>query len=266
MKRIYTIGYTLFQREKSFDLKAMYKVLHSFGVTHLVDVRSVPFSKQYPSCNANNLRIAGKIFGIPYIHMPELGAKATYEQDVFSRASDIFFEDIFPIPKSNRPEQCELDANDEIIDFNKFRSDELFLGGLKRIEDAYNKRFTLALMCSEKNPIDCHRYFLISIKLEQKFGTWLEVSHIVCDYLGEITTNTNEMLHRQLADIILNKPEIKRLDILSSSLFGGKTVIDNYFGNNIEEKVDDFCDRYWNLMHGWKRTINDTNNNNCNYD
>lgn len=42
---IYTIGYTLFQRGSIFDLEGMYKTLHQFGVTHLVDVRSVPFSK-----------------------------------------------------------------------------------------------------------------------------------------------------------------------------------------------------------------------------
>lgn len=87
---IYTIGYTLFQRGSNFDLEGMYRTLHQFGVTHLVDVRSVPFSKQYPLCNEGSLRMAGKTYGIPYIHMPELGAKALPDQDVFSKASDIF--------------------------------------------------------------------------------------------------------------------------------------------------------------------------------
>lgn len=82
---IYTIGYTLFQRESIFDLEGMYKTLHQFGVTHLVDVRSVPFSKQYPLCNEGSLRMSGKTFGIPYIHMPELGAKALPDLDVFQK-------------------------------------------------------------------------------------------------------------------------------------------------------------------------------------
>lgn len=253
---IYTIGYTLFQRGSNFDLEGMYKTLHQFGVTHLVDVRSVPFSKQYPLCNEGSLKMAGKTYGIPYIHMPELGAKALPDQDVFSKASDIFFEDIFPIPKSNRPERTELNANDEIVDFTKFRNNELLLDGLKRIENAYDKGFTLALMCSEKNPIDCHRFFLVSKKIEQQFGTWLEVKHIVSNSIGEITTQTNSALNKMLADIILNKTEIKKLDILNSSLFGDQPVIENYYGNNREEKITDFCDRYWNLMHGWKKTYN----------
>lgn len=130
------------------------------------------------------------------------------------------------------------------------------MDGLKRIENAYDKGFTLALMCSEKNPIDCHRFFLVSKKIEQQFGTWLEVKHIVSNSIGEITTQTNSTLNKMLADIILNKTEIKKLDILNSSLFGDQPVIENYYGNNREEKITDFCDRYWNLMHGWKKTYN----------
>lgn len=162
---IYTIGYTLFQKGSNFDLEGMYKTLHQFGVTHLVDVRSVPFSKQYPLCNEGSLRMFGKTFGIPYIHMPELGAKALPNQDVFSKASDIFFEDIFPIPKSNRPERTELNAYDEIVDFTKFRNNELLLDGLKRIENAYDKGFTLALMCSEKILLIAIDTFLLVKKL-----------------------------------------------------------------------------------------------------
>ena len=111
--------------------------------------------------------------------MPEIGAKADSQQEVFSKASDIFFElEVFPIAKSYRPEKTELAGSDEIVDFNKFRHDEHFTSGLKRIEDAYDKDFTLCLMCSEKKPMDCHRYFLISKALEQRFGEWLEVRHI----------------------------------------------------------------------------------------
>ena len=28
--------------------------------------------------------------------------------------------------------------------------------------------------------------------------------------------------------------------------------IENYFGNTLEDKKNNFCDRYWNLLHGWK--------------
>lgn len=256
---IYTIGYTLFQNGDYYDVDALFKTLQQFNVTHLVDVRSVPYSKQYPQCNAENLKVLGRRYNIPYIHMPEVGAKVDSSQDVFSKAVDIFFDDIFPISKSNRPEKTELLANEEIVDFRKFRNSEYFKDGLKRIETAYDKGFVLALMCSEKNPVDCHRYFFISKALEQKYGEWLEVKHIVQNQEGHIDTKSNAVLACQLQESIFKKTEIAKLDILNPSMFE-PAKIDNYFGKTKQEKIEDFCDRYWNLMHGWKKYNNSLNN------
>ena len=71
-------------------------------------------------------------------------------------------------------------------------------------------------MCSEKRPIDCHRYFLISKKIEQKFGDWIDVEHIIQNQNGKIDTVSNENLDTQLSEIILNKSEIKKIDVLNS--------------------------------------------------
>ena len=47
-KYIYTVGYTLFQRGNTIDLNSLFDKLGEYDITFLVDVRSVPFSKQYP--------------------------------------------------------------------------------------------------------------------------------------------------------------------------------------------------------------------------
>jgi len=258
-KVIYTLGYTLFQDGTVIDIDKMFYTLKQLNVTHLVDVRTMPYSKQYPQCNADNLKVASKHFSVSYGHMPELGAKASPMQDVFSKASDIFYENIFPITKSNRPENTELFEYEEIVDFKKFRTDEYFLDGIKRIESAYDKNFTLALMCSEKKPIDCHRFFLISKKIEEKFAEWIEVLHITKNQSGEIETVYTENLNKELSEIVLNKTEIRKLDVLNSSIFE-PAKIENYFGDSIQDKTIDFCDRYWNLMHGWKMKTNNQNN------
>lgn len=258
--KLYTLGYTLFQNGNMIDIEKMLNTLKDFKVSHLVDVRSLPYSKQFPQCNADNLKLASKHFSISYGHMPELGAKASPMQDVFSKASDIFFEDIFPISKSNRPEKTELFDYEEIVDFQKFRNDEYFSEGIKRIEKAYENEYTIALMCSEKRPIDCHRFFFVSQKIEEKFGDWIEVLHITKNKNGEIETVSNENINTELSEVIFNKSEIKKLDVLNSSFFES-AKIENYFGNTLQDKKNDFCDRYWNLLHGWKLNKNNKNYN-----
>lgn len=253
-KYIYTVGYTLFQQNETIDIGNLFDTLKKYGIDFLIDVRSVPSSRHYPQCNADNLKIAGKNSGVEYMSMLELGAKAGDQQDVFSMASDIFFEkEVFPIAKSYRPEKTELHGSDEIVDFRKFRHDDLFAGGLKRIEDAYGKGFTLCLMCSEKNPMDCHRYFLISKALEQRFGDWLEVRHIIGKTDGSMGYISNRELDKQVEEFVCEKRQVLR------PMFKDD-VLKNYFGTNEQEKINDFCDRYWNLLHGWKR-FGDNNEN-----
>ncbi len=259
IKTIYTIGYTLFKSDKGIDVDQLFNTLRQYNVSYLIDVRSIPYSKQYPQCNADSLKFYGKLHSIPYAHMPELGAKASPTQDVFSRAVDIFDEDIYPISKSNRPEKTPLFAYEEIVDFRKFRNDEYFCGGIKRIETAYRKGFTLALMCSEKNPMTCHRYFLISKKLSQQYGDWLQVKHITQGPLGNAITTSNTELDKELAETVLNKMEIRKLDLFGSSFFESARI-DEYEGDTRIDKVNDFCDRYWNLMHGWKKNGGSINN------
>ena len=54
--------------------------------------------------------------------------------------------------------------------------------------------------------------------------------------------------------------EIIDLDIYSNR-WDCPNVLEDYFGNTQDEKIEDFCNRYWNLLHGWKKYNNINSNN-----
>lgn len=253
MRKIYTLGYTLFGSGDYLDTDQMFSVLKGLGVTHLIDVRSVPYSQYTKASNYDSLKSEAKNYDITYGHIPELGARAENDTEVFSIASEIFPEDrVFPIPKSKRPEKDqELYGYEEIVDFEKMRAEGHFLQGIKRIARAYEQGHTLALMCSEKYPHECHRYFLITRVLEGMYGDWLEVLHITgedatispsCDVLDAIGREVEEAL------------EAKGINCFQPELLG-EALIDRFEGVTLEEKRAVYCDRYWNLLHGWKRKV-----------
>lgn len=246
MKVIYTVGYTAFQSGHSVDTTAMCDVLHRLGVTHIVDVRTVPYSKMFPECNENRLRLLAKEKGLMYVHISQLGAKASVEQNVFSQAGEILDEDIYPISKSDRPNHQKLCSGDEIVDFDKFMVSPIFKLGLERICTAYSKGYTLALMCSEKRAIDCHRFFLISLALEDMYRDILSVRHVsFCE--GDVCLHSNEELKFGLMEEVCKRVKIKKL--LEPSLLYPPVV-----DMSDREAMWRFCYKYWNLLHGWSRS------------
>lgn len=233
MKYIYTVGYTIFNQNGNIDITEMFNTLRTFNIDFLIDIRSVPFSRTFPQCNANSMKmkLEAKKKGITYLHIPELGAQAD-GRDIFSRASEIFPENwIFPINKSYRPEKTPLESFELIVDFVKLRKDKTFLKGIKRIEHAYERDYVLCIMCAEKDPINCHRYFLVSKVLENKYSKWLEVKHIVKD-TNKYSTVSNQYLNQRIENII---------------------VSDNKMSSIKEDRIKDIADRYWNVFHGWKK-------------
>ena len=48
------------------------------------------------------------------------------------------------------------------LDFEMFARSEVFLSGFEKIKKSMQKGFVIALMCSEKDPIKCHRTILVA--------------------------------------------------------------------------------------------------------
>ena len=170
--RVFTIGHSVSPIEEFMDL------IKAFGINCIVDVRSIPYSKYAPQYNKDSLKEYLSRNQVRYLSMgKEFGA---------------------------RRDEKELYAREGYLDFNKVRLSKSFLQGVERIMQGLAKGFVIALMCTEKVPVDCHRTIMVAKGLHDK---GIEVAHI---------THDKKILEQQDIDrILLDKyfPERHQISI-----------------------------------------------------
>jgi len=143
MNKLFTIGHSTHTIDKFIFM------LQQHDIDTIVDVRSVPYSRFNPQYNQENLKAKLKANGICYVFMgQELGAKYEDESLLF---------------------------DDGKVDFKKVQISENFLKGIERLKKGTYKGYSISLMCSEKNPIECHRFGLVSEHLSKND---FEIAHI----------------------------------------------------------------------------------------
>jgi uncharacterized protein (DUF488 family) len=149
MSVVFTIGHS------NHSLERFLALLAGAGVEMVADVRSQPASRHFPHFGKAALAKALQDAGISYLFLGrELGGRPT-DASLFT---------------------------DGIADFERMAETQRFREGLKRVmADAIWVR--LALMCSEKEPLDCHRCLLVGRALA---AGGIEVRHILAD--GGIVT------------------------------------------------------------------------------
>lgn len=241
MSYLYTVGYRTFGSNSQELLDS----LHRLKVNVLLDVRSVPFSRKYSMFNKDTLGANAAKLGIQYIHVPELGAKAMPNWDVYSPAQDVWnsagilpWESscAFPIPGYNRPERTPLNASDLIVDFDKLFKYREYVETMAHFEAHFAKGDTICLMCAEADPVECHRYFMHGRFLEEVFGPTLNIRHLGKDADGDLAYALQETVDDTLIRVIASK---------------FKEFNPNDFSNKAE--MLKACHRLNNLLHGWKK-------------
>ncbi len=156
---IYTIGHS------THEIGYFVELLQHFNINCIVDVRSIAASSRCPQFNKLYLSASLKKHGIIYMHFAEeFGAR------------------------HNDPDLLDEEGK---VDFDKVRKTFSFNSGVERLWMGLEKGFNIALMCSESEPFDCHRFSMISVAL-QKEG--FEVIHILKDK----TSKSNAQLENQL--------------------------------------------------------------------
>src|ERR1700759_695739 len=117
------------------------------GVTAIADVLSAPYSRYNPQFNREVLKNELRLDGIAYVFLgDQLGGRPR---------SEAFF--------------C-----DGIADYEKMAAAPHFADGLERLI-AGAKKYRIAMMCSEHDPLDCHRCLLVGRALHEQGVT---VGHI----------------------------------------------------------------------------------------
>lgn len=140
---IYTIGHS------SLPIERFISLLQTHGVSAVADIRSSPHSARFPQYNRKELRKSLEDAGIRYVFLgTELGARR------------------------KEPEAHE----GQIATYNRIAQLPLFRQGIRRILEGIGK-MSLALMCAEKDPLECHRTILVCRNLPQEVRT--KVLHIV---------------------------------------------------------------------------------------
>lgn len=144
MTHVLSIGHS------TLDYEQFAARLNAAGVTAIADVRTSPFSRNFAHFNRDLLKDALARDGIAYVFLgKELGG---------------------------RPKGDEYYTNG-IVDYEKMAKSDMFRKGLERVEQGARK-YRIAMMCSERSPLDCHRCLLVGRALAERGVT---VRHLLPD-------------------------------------------------------------------------------------
>lgn len=163
---IFSIGHS------NHSIEQFVALLRQHGITALADVRSAPYSRFQPQFNKDALERSLKAEGIRYVFLgKELGA----------RSDD---------------RSCYQNGR---VRYPLLAKTPLFRKGLERVMTGA-ENFTVAIMCAEKEPLECHRTLLVSRALEVE---GVSVQHILVD--GGLETHADAMF--RLIDVVGLKRE-----------------------------------------------------------
>ncbi len=158
---VYTIGHSNHSVERFVSL------LQQHGISVVVDVRTVPYSRMQPQFNREKLIGDLKEHNIAYLFLGrELGGR-------------------------NDDPAC---YNNGRVQYKLLAKTKVFQEGLKRIVVG-SETYRISLMCAEREPLECHRTLLISRELE---SIGIDVIHIHAD--GHLEPHEEAMMRllRQL--------------------------------------------------------------------
>ena len=159
--RVYTIGHS------THTIEVFVELLRKHDITAVADVRSAPFSRFNPQFNKDTFQGTLSAHGIEYVFLGcELGAR------------------------SDDP-ACYENGR---VQYARLARAASFRAGLDRVIQGASE-YRIALMCAEKEPLECHRTLLVAKALAEQS---VEIAHILAD--GSL--ESHESVMTRLLDVV----------------------------------------------------------------
>jgi uncharacterized protein (DUF488 family) len=169
---LFTVGHS----NHPFDYFA--DLLKTHGVSAIADVRSAPYSRFAPQFSQDPLRRSLGEAGIRYVFLGrELGARST-------------------------DPSCYEHGR---VRYDRLARTDLFQDGLDRLIQG-SEREIVAIMCTEKDPLDCHRTLLVA---REAIGRDCAVDHILAD--GSLESHQDSLLR------LLDKMGQRQADLFTAT-------------------------------------------------
>ena len=142
--QVFTVGHS------NHSWEHFQRLLQSHGVTGVADVRSAPHSRYSPHFDRDDLKSSLINIGIVYSFLgDQLGGRP--------RASNLY---------------C-----DGVADYERIAETSEFKSGIGRVIEGA-QRYRVALLCSEHDPLTCHRCLLVARRLAEKK---VDIKHILAN-------------------------------------------------------------------------------------
>lgn len=170
MGLLYTIGHSQHEFEYFGNL------LKKYQISYLLDVRSTPYSKYAETYNKEHLSSLLATKGVQYSFMGK------------------FF--------GARPDNVELYNEEGYLDFEKVVCSDLFIKGMENVNLGLKRGNNIALMCTEKDPMDCHRAIMVARAFSLN---GIDVRHILSN--GKLQTQ-QELDERLLDKYFPNRAQL----------------------------------------------------------
>ena len=162
MATIYMIGHS------NHPLEIFQEMLEREKISIVYDIRMIPFSRYVPQYNQTTLPDTLKSWGIEYRYFSDIGPRVEGDTPLYDKNG---------------------------FNYNLALTRECIVKGLKKLSSEIQKDDTVAIMATKKEPLECHRFLILS-RVLQDMGH--SIKHIVPDAtLGTIDLEEKMMQSTQ---------------------------------------------------------------------